>query len=171
MVWNLIMLMMQTMNQFDFIWITFRFTFSTKHSGKTKAAKILKIKIIKSSTRIGQKFSMEDENRDRDRDRSFDESSNLRRFSSAAPLLTSSSSNNVSTFENRNNVLERHPRKPNFHKSPNLPVGSNSTRNVFRVENSEDDTEDDASSVVSKDSNENFPYCKSNGCQMPQRNW
>jgi hypothetical protein len=33
--------------------------------------------------------------------------------------------------------------KQSYLKSPNLPLGSRQTRNVLRVENSDDETEDD----------------------------
>jgi len=106
------------------------------------------------------------------RDRSFENSSNLRRFSSATQMSTSTGGSSTNVAEIRNNVLlERHsPRRQNFHRSPNLPIGLNvggfnvvgASRNVQRLENSEDDTEDDTSSIVSKNSNENesFAFCK-----------
>jgi hypothetical protein len=105
------------------------------------------------------------------RDRSFDNSSNLRRFSSATQMSTSTGGSSTNVAEIRNNVLlERHsPRRQNFHRSPNLPIGLSvggfnvgASRHVLRLENSEDDTEDDSSSIVSKNSNENenFAFCK-----------
>ena len=70
--------------------------------------------------------------------------------------------NTTGMFENRSNIVsDRHPRRPNYHKSPNLPFGGQ-TRSVLRLETSEDDTEDDASSILSKSSNsiENVAICK-----------
>ena len=70
--------------------------------------------------------------------------------------------NTTGMFENRSNIVsDRHPRRPNYHKSPNLPFGG-PTRSVLRLETSEDDTEDDASSILSKSSNsiENVAICK-----------
>ena len=131
-----------------------------------------------SPNRFVKKISMDNDEPESREHSSFDETtlgrgSNLRRFGSAAPILTSTPTPTpTSTFESRNNVLERHPiRRPNFLKSPNLPLGSHHTRNVLRIENSDDETEDDSSSVVSKDSNsnENFAFCKMMSCGLVER--
>ena len=95
----------------------------------------------------------------------FENRSNGSNFSENRTNVSAMLENRTNTtgmFENRSNIVsDRHPRRPNYHKSPNLPFGGQ-TRSVLRLETSEDDTEDDASSILSKSSNsiENVAICK-----------